>query len=467
MKLFNRGLTTFAASAAIVALAAFTISEQAESQMAVPNAESNRFTPAATRVDPETSTSAATVSRAETQSAFPEPTAGTFYREAPAAFDNLTNGFDPQGPAFDSLDEDTVVALRSFNDNRFVFEEVEHVADGLGPTFNAQACRECHQNIVTGGASQVAEHRSGRIELAQFVESPGGSLIQSRSTHPDIFENVPFEDSVGTLRISTNTLGAGFVEAIANDTLLAIRNVQPAAIRGTALEVAVLEANNVTRIGRFGHKSQHASLQSFAADAYLNEMGITSPLLPEENTSLGRNVAFPSPFDPVPDPEDDGVDVVAFANFMRSTKAPPRGAITTQVRAGDTLFNQVGCGGCHTATIRTAAPGTRINGGALRVRDAVGNKIIHPYSDFLLHDIGTGDGIPVLPGAEFASTATQIRTAPLWAVRTRNRLMHDGLSFTVVEAISRHAGQATAAKKAYNALNQGQRNQLLAFLGSL
>ena len=160
---------------------------------------------------------------------------------------------------------------------------------------------------------------------------------------------MPFEDSVGTLRISTNTLGAGFIEAIANDTLLAIRNAQPAAIRGRALEVAVLEANNMTRIGRFGHKSQHASLQSFAADAYLNEMGITSPLLPEENTSLGRNIAFPSPFDPVPDPEDDGVDVVAFANFMRATKAPPRGAINTQVRAGDVLFNQVGCSGCHTS----------------------------------------------------------------------------------------------------------------------
>ena len=177
--------------------------------------------------------------------------------------------------------------LRSFNDNRFIFEEVETVADGLGPTFNAQACRECHQNIVTGGASQIAEHRTGRLELLQFVESVGGSLIQSRSTHPDIFEHVPFEDSVSTFRISTNLLGAGFIEAIANDTLLAIRNAQPAAIRGTALEVAVLEANNAPRIGRFGRKSQHASLESFAADAYLNEMGITTPVLPEENTSLG------------------------------------------------------------------------------------------------------------------------------------------------------------------------------------
>ena len=117
------------------------------------------------------------------------------------------------------IDEDTVVPLRSFNDNRFIFEEVEGVADGLGPTFNAQACRECHQNIVTGGASQVAEHRTGRLELLQFVESVGGSLIQSRSTNPEIFERVPFEDSVSTLRISTNLLGAGFIEAIANSTL--------------------------------------------------------------------------------------------------------------------------------------------------------------------------------------------------------------------------------------------------------
>src|SRR5688572_26775700 len=399
MKLSKRGLTTFAASAALVALTGIAFTGQSEAQMAVPNAESHRFRPSTLRVDPETSTTEAAAPRAGTQSTSPGSLSTTYYREAPAAFDNRTNGFDVQGPPFGDINGDTVVPLRSFNDNRFIFEEVETVADGLGPTYNAQACRECHQNIVTGGASQIAEHRTGRLELLQFVESIGGSLIQSRSTHPDIFERVPFEDSVSTLRISTNTLGAGFIEAIANDTLLRIRDQQPASIRGTALEVAVLEANNAPRVGRFGWKSQHASLESFAADAYLNEMGITTPILPEENTSLGRSVAA---YDPVPDPEDDGIDVVAFANFMRSTKAPPRGAITSAVRAGEGLFNQVGCAGCHTPTIRTATPGTRINGGALRVRNAVGNRIIHPYSDFLLHDVGTGDGIPVLPGPEFA-----------------------------------------------------------------
>ncbi len=99
--------------------------------------------------------------------------------EAPTGFDNKTNGFDAQGPDFDSLDEDSVVPLRSFNDNRFIFEEFETVADGLGPTYNAQSCRECHQNVVTGGASQVAEHRTGHLVNGQFTESLGGSLVQS------------------------------------------------------------------------------------------------------------------------------------------------------------------------------------------------------------------------------------------------------------------------------------------------
>lgn len=93
--------------------------------------------------------------------------------------------------------------------------------------------------------------------------------------------------------------------------------------------------------------------------------------------------------------------------------------------------------------------------------------MVHPYSDFLLHDIGSGDGIPILPTADYASTANQIRTAPLWALRTRNRLMHDGLTFTRDDAIQRHAGQAASVTSQYNALSASQKNQLLAFLDSL
>jgi CxxC motif-containing protein (DUF1111 family) len=388
--------------------------------------------------------------------------------EAPTGFDSTTNGFDVQGPDFNTIDDDNVQALRSFNDNRFLFEDVEVNADGLGPTYNAQSCSECHQNVATGGASQIAEHRTGRLDASGgFFESLGGSLIHSRATYPDIVERVAFEDDVRTFRISTNTLGNGFIEAIANDTILAIRNAQPTAIRGLAVPVPVLEANSAARYGRFGWKNQHASLQSFAADAYLNEMGITTPLFPEENTSAGKFVGFGTPYDPVAEPEDDGEDVIAFANFMRSTKAPSRGPITRDVTAGDALFRQVGCSGCHIPAIKTAPPGTLINGGAMTVPPALGNKIIHPYSDFLSHNIGTGDGIPVLPGPEFANTANAMRTAPLWAMRTRNRLMHDGLSFTKQEAIARHQGQASGVVAKYNALSDAQKKQVLAFLDSL
>ncbi len=270
-----------------------------------------------------------------------------------------------------------------------------------------------------------------------------------------------------TFRISTNTLGNGFVESIANSTLLAIRNKQPEAMRGTAVMVPVLEAGSKARIGRFGWKGQHASLVSFSADAYLNEMGITTPLFPEENTSNGRYVGYGSGYDPVAEPEDDGVDVMAFADFMRATKAPPRGTITADVSAGETLFSKTGCAVCHTPSITTARPGAKINGGEFTVPNALGNKIIHPYSDYLLHDIGTGDGIPVLPLPEYASTAAQMRTAPLWALRTRNRLMHDGLSFTKQDAIQRHAGQAAGVTQKYNALSDAEKSQLLAFLDSL
>ena len=450
-------LSASLATIAVVVGAVLTISLKGQSSVKDPRQE--RFTPRKDIVDegPARFVFMGNTPVADTSNA----------TEAPTGFDDLTNGFADQGPAFDTINEDNVVPLRSFNDSRFVFEEVETKEDGLGPTYNAQSCRECHQNVVTGGASQVAEHRTGHTFGSEFFEAPGGSLIQSRATYPDIVEHVNKEDPVRTFRISTNTLGEGFVECIANSTLIAIRDGQPDTMRGTALKVAVLEGDGSARIGRFGWKSQHGSLISFASDAYLNEMGITSPLFPDENTSSGVFVGFGSGYDPLPEPEDDGTGPSAFANFIRSTKAPARGPITADVIVGEQLFTQVGCAICHVASITTARPGRIINGGAFVVPQALGNKVIHPYSDFLLHNVGTGDGIPFMPTAEFANTAKQIRTAPLWGLRTRNRLMHDGLSFTKEEAIQRHLGQAKDVKQAFNALTQAERAQVMAFLDSL
>ena len=373
--------------------------------------------------------------------------------DAPTGFDNLTNGFEPQAQ-FDA-DLDT-------------FDEFELIADGLGPVYNAQSCRECHQNPVSGAISQTFELRKGRFDGVTFTDSPGGSLNDDRSIDAEFQERVAGADNVVTLRSSLNILGDGFVEAIANSTLSAIQAGQPAGQRGTLIAVPVNEAPGQTRFGRFGWKDQHASLRSFAADAYLNEMGITSRLQPTENTSDGRSVAA---IDGVPDPEDtpdaanpDGIDVTAFLRFMRSTKAPPRGPISADATAGATLFNSIGCSTCHRTTITTAAAGTLINGGAFTVPAALGGKDIHPFSDFMLHNVGTGDGI-VQNGGQ--GTRNQVRTPPLWGLRTHSRLMHDGAQFTRNNAILRHAGQAAPIITNYQNLNLTQQNQLVAFLNSL
>ncbi len=377
--------------------------------------------------------------------------------EAPAGFDNLTNGFTTQA---------------QFDLDRDVFDEVEDIDEGLGPVYNAQACRECHQNPVSGATSQVTELRAGHLDFfGNFVNPPGGSLINDRAIDALIQERLTTADNIVVDRSSRNVLGDGFVEAIADSTFTTIRNSQPSGMQGQIINVPILESPGFTRVGRFGWKGQQASLISFAADAYLNEMGITSPLQPTENTSMGNSVAA---FDEVPDPEDSGTafgpDVEAFARFMRSTKAPPRDtalAGTSDAIAGSNLFVSIGCSHCHRTSITTAPVGTVFNGtgaGKFTVTAALGDKIIHPYSDFLLHDVGTGDGI-VQNGGQ--STRNKLTTPPLWGLRTRARFMHDLFNVTRTNAILRHTNEAEPVIQNYINLSTTQKNQIGTFLNSL
>ncbi|MGH9345776.1 MAG: di-heme oxidoredictase family protein [Vicinamibacterales bacterium] len=370
--------------------------------------------------------------------------------EAPAGFDGESNGFIT-GAAFEEAKEE--------------FTGPETIAEGLGPVFNAAGCGECHTTPVLGGTSQIFERRAGRFDGQTFFDHPGGSLIQDRATDPRVQERVLAGHNVIALRSTLGILGDGFVEAIDSNTLVAIRNSQPSSVRGTFIQVPVLEAPGNNRGGRFGWKNQHASLLSFSADAYKNEMGITSPMQLEENSFNGE--PLPAGTDPLPEPEDDGADVQLFADFMRSTKVPPVDpfiASSSSAILGSSLFDQIGCARCHTREIVTAPPGTIINGGQFQVPAALGNKIIRPFSDFLLHDIGTGDGI-VQNGGQ--STRNQLRTAPLWGLRARGRLLHNGGSHNTNDAIQRHGGQATASRNAFNSLSSTDRNRVLTFLSSL
>jgi CxxC motif-containing protein (DUF1111 family) len=376
--------------------------------------------------------------------------------EAPAGFDNQSNGMIPQS---------------EFDAAKIVFEERDTIAKGLGPVYNAQSCAECHQNPVTGAISQISELRAGHLDsLGNFVDAPGGSLINDRAVDASIQERVPGAENIRAFRMSTNTLGDGFVEAIHSQTLVNIANAQPfqsgGQIAGQVITVPVLEANGALRVGRFGWKNQNSSLLSFSADAYLNEIGITNRFLTQENTSMGRNVAFP-PFDLVPGIEDVDNDIDVFAKFMRASKVPPPDATlaaTADAVAGSQLFDAVGCNICHTRSITTAPTGTVINGGQFTVPAALGNKVIHPFSDFLLHDVGTGDGI-VQNGGQ--STAHKLRTPPLWGSRTHDRHMHDGATLTFTESILRHAGEASGVVNRFRSLSAAQRHQIVTFLQAL
>ncbi|MEO8434971.1 MAG: di-heme oxidoredictase family protein [Pyrinomonadaceae bacterium] len=405
-----------------------------------------------------------------------------------AKTDDLFNNFGVRGLPPDDCDPNnqpvapTARGNGRFEHNLFIFEEEETVDDGLGPTYNDVGCVTCHQSVDTGAFGQQMEFRAGHLSGSTFVDAAGGQLIHARGTDSDIVEHINTGETVKSFRLVLSTLGDGFVECLSNTSLQNNVAAQPFGQRGTLVSVPVTEANNTLRIGRFGWKAQQASLLSFSGDAYLNEMGITnkfdgfggrSSSNPAAGTSENPastaegviNVTFPSPFDPVADPEDDGDDVLAFADFMAATRAPGRqNPIPAAAVRGDPLFTQVGCAVCHTRNFTTAPAGTLINGGAFTVPTALGNKIIHPFSDFALHDVGTGDGI-VQNGGQ--ATANQMRTAPLWGIRARNRLMHDGLDITISDSIQRHAGQATAARNAFNSLTAQQRSDLIFFVLSL
>lgn len=432
--------------------------------------------------------------------------------EAPAnGFDDETNGLIPQGKPVEDCAEPVP---GTFEDDKAVFEEIEGIDEGLGPVYNGLACGECHQNPVTGAISQITELRAGHTVNNTFFDAPGGSLINNRGiptpnytdSHKSakVQERVPplftagiigggpaitAEEPTRTFRTSLNTLGDGFVEAVADGTLISLAAQQKGQtnqeVHGLVINVPVLEADGKLRVGRFGWKNQHASLLSFSGDAYLNEMGITNLLVPNENTSLGRFVGFGTIFDIVPDNtpceddptevcgEDPEQDIEVFAEFMRATQAPPRdrdiiNQFSTDVAAGAALFEsmngQYSCSVCHVPSMMTANRCQPINGGEFLVPEALARKVFRPFGDFLLHDIGTGDFI-VQNGGPI--TRTRVRTAPLWGVRTRTNLMHDGQSLTFNEAILRHSGEALQVRLRYQALTALQKRQLITFLESL
>lgn len=343
------------------------------------------------------------------------------------------------------------------------FLEVETAAEGLGPAFNGVSCASCHNVPAVGGISPVAEMRiARRTERGTFeaVDGTGETLVHLFSTPGHACQPViPLQANVIARRIPIPLFGAGLVEAIDDDTLLAIADVQALRRDGVSGRAAIIEdrATGERRVGRFGWKAQHATLLAFSADAYRNEMGITNDLFPTE-VALGVGSDRMRACDTLPEPEDlpdlrtrrRGID--NFTSFMRLLAPIARAASSSDARVGEQVFDAIECSSCHVPVLNTGA----------NTNTALHRRPVPLYSDLLLHDIGTGDGIE-----QAAATAEEIRTPALWGLRFRRPLLHDGSAATVDDAIRRHGREAEAARSRYDGLEESQRAALVQFLLSL
>jgi CxxC motif-containing protein (DUF1111 family) len=437
-----------------------------------------------------------------------------------------------------------------FAEAKTAFANVEQITDGVGPIFNERSCGGCHSNGAEGGAGENIERRFGRFVNGIFdpLANLGGTLRQlftvGNFNNPNLpatsrglcqpgnptlccvpVEVEPPQATVHNVgRLTTPTFGLGLVDAMPDSFFDALAAAQPAAIRGVVNRVPVILPNpgdptqtrGSTRVGRFGWKAGIATLLQFSADAYSNEMAITTQhcfrgasvndfaienapnapsgtvpdgcddLAPRQPASLGPAIGLSSTLGAQ---IDDAVgscaggrteiqdDVFLFTAFMTALAPPPRDlSDPTAVTRGQPLFTQVGCAGCHvTTTFRTPAnPAPLDIGNGEETVRVPGNFAFNPYSDFLKHDMGAlGDRIgnappddPTIQGDTLPVTR-QMRTAPLWGLRFRNHLLHDGRAGDVASAVRQHDGQAAAARDAFNSLNATDQHNLVQFVRSL
>jgi CxxC motif-containing protein (DUF1111 family) len=374
----------------------------------------------------------------------------------------------------------TADQLESFFVGQTAFSRELLEDEGLGPVFNKESCGNCHSaGAVVGGPGSQAVERAGLATKGGFdpLEDYGGSLFQIAAINLDCEEIIPDIANVFTLRITNGIMGYGLVEAIPDQSIIDVMNAQPVDVRGVAHMVGAFE-DEETHVGRFGWKAQVPTVLTFTADAGLNELGLTTVFLQEDNDPNG---IFDPPLedcDSVDDPEDgihlgNGVDktfldvVTEYQRFLAFPPQTPRSGMI-----GETIFNDIGCGVCHHAQFTTADDP--------ELEDAIRNKTLRPYTDFLLHGMGTnGDGI-----VQGAGDESMLKTPPLAGLRARPALWHDGefngegatefeqFDDRVRGAIEAHDDEAhfsqgRFAKEDFDDLSPEDQAAVIRFLGSL
>jgi CxxC motif-containing protein (DUF1111 family) len=409
-----------------------------------------------------------------------------------------------------------------FNQAQLRFQEIDSVSGGiageagvgLGPTFNGNSCAQCHAQPTIGGASpglsspqnpipnpQVALAAldsgtnsvpsfitaNGPVLEARFIKTPPGTL--DGGVH-DLYTIAGRSDAVGCVlaqpdfatAISTNNIifrtptpifGLGLIEATPDTTLQA--NLTATQSARAALKIGGIfnTSGNDGTITRFGWKAQNKSLLMFAGEAYNVEQGVTNENFPNERSGvtgcifngtpedasnlINGNVNSPNFGTTIGTVSEMSSDIVNFAAFARLSAPPIPAASTQSTLNGAAQFNTIGCNLCHSPTLTT---GTSIYTG-------MSNVAYNPYSDFALHDMGSGlaDGIH-----QGGAGPNQFRTAPLWGLGQRLFFMHDGRTTDLIQAIESHSSSGSEANmviKKYNRLKESNAQDLLNFLRSL
>ena len=409
---------------------------------------------------------------------------------APAAGDMMTGLSSDERRIF-------LEGLDAFNEISSVQGEtyVPNTEAGLGPRFNLDSCAGCHSHPAVGGTSpainpQVAAMTragatnmqppfitlDGPVREARFKRKPDGKrdgsaqglfTISGRVDAPGCsmaqpdFAAATASNNVA-LRIPTPLFGAGLIEAIPDAAILANKSSSAAAKLALGISGHENRNDNDGTVSRFGWKAQNKSLEIFAGEAYLVEMGVTNHLFPDErgtppDACLFNPTAESSSSLQGGDPRKVLSDNVRFAFFMRFLAPPTPAPDTPSVANGRSLFNAVGCGYCHTPSLPTG----KVVHSALRYKQA------NLYSDLLVHRMGTGLADDIVQGD---AGPDEFRTAPLWGLGQRIFLLHDGRTKNLIEAIQMHASAGSEASGVianYNNLSPSQQQDLLNFLRSL
>ena len=350
---------------------------------------------------------------------------------------------DPSDGPIAGLDPDW---MRRFTEGDAAFDRVFRPSQGLGTLYVRPSCPSCHQDDGRGPGIAL------RIRSAEPLRH--GQLVRSRTTDATVPGITAPPDATVERRLPPAVFGRGYLDAIDDEEIRRVAKAQAAhddGVRGTVAEVPVQDArtgsDEEARIGRFGVKARIATLDEFVADAYVSDMGLTSPMRPEE---------LPSP-EGTPDDAKPGVDldqsvITQTADYIRLLAIPPR---TSSDPAGASLFEKVGCATCHVPSLRTRAdyPAPALAGVDAPV-----------YTDLLLHDMGAdlADGIE-----EHEAGPQHFRTAPLIGLRHLRAYLHDGRARSVDEAIRAHAGEATRSVQRFVALSPAERETLVTFVEHL